>query len=68
MRFKPALTYLDYKKIIALCKKEALRRQTELAVLESLRAYIDSRELHLEIRSRLGSELKNSDPKMQERI
>ena len=21
MRFKPALTYLDYKKIIALCKK-----------------------------------------------
>ena len=23
VRFKPALTYLDYKKVIALCQKEA---------------------------------------------
>ena len=68
MRFKPALTYLDYKKIIALCQKEAVRRQTELAVSESLRAYIDNRELHLEIRSRLGSELKDRDPKLRERF
>ena len=68
MRFKPALTYLDYKKIIALCQKEAVRRQTELVVSESLRAYIDSRELHLEIRSRLGSELKDRDPKLRERF
>lgn len=68
MRFKPALTYLDYKKIITLCQKEAVRRQTELVVSESLRAYIDSRELHLEIRSRLGSELKDRDSKLRERF
>lgn len=68
MRFKPTLTYLDYKKIITLCQKEAVRRQTELVVSESLRAYIDSRELHLEIRSRLGSELKDRDPKLRERL
>lgn len=68
MRFKPALTYLDYKKIITLCQKEAVRRQTELVVSESLRAYIDSRELHLEIRSRLGSELKDRDSKLWERF
>ena len=68
MRFKPTLTYLDYKKIITLCQKEAVRRQTELVVSESLRAYIDSRELHLEIRSRLGSELKDRDPKLREHL
>ena len=68
MRFKPTLTYLDYKKIITLCQKEAVRRQTELVVSESLRAYIDSRELHLEIRSRLGSELKDRDSKLRERF
>lgn len=48
--------------------KEAVRRQTELVVSESLRAYIDSRELHLEIRSRLGSELKDRDSKLWERF
>lgn len=68
IRFKLALTYLDYKKIITLCKKEALRRQTELAVSKALTAYIDSRELHLEIRSRLGNELKAHDPKLRERF
>ena len=68
MRFKPTLTYLDYKKIITLCQKEAVRRQTELVVSKSLRAYIDSRELHLEIRSRLGSELKDRDPKLREHL
>lgn len=68
VRFKPALTYLDYKKVIALCQKEADKRQVEFVVCNSLREYIDSRELHIEVRSRLGVELKAHDPKLQERF
>lgn len=58
VRFKPALTYLDYKKVIALCRKEAEKRNISLTVGEALREYIESRELHIEARSRLGVELK----------
>ena len=58
VRFKPALTYLDYKKVIALCQKEADKRQLLLVVRDPLREYIESRELHIDARSRLGVELK----------
>lgn len=68
VRFKPALTYLDYKKIIDLCRKEADKRGISLVVSDSLREYIESRELHIEVRSRLGAELKAHDPKLLERF
>ena len=68
VRFKPALTYLDYKKVIVLCQKEADKRKIPLVVCDSLREYIESRELHIEIRSRLGVELKAHDPKFKERF
>lgn len=67
IRFKPALTYLDYKRIIDLLEKEAERRGVPLTVSQSLRQYIDHRELHIESRSRLGVELKSRDPKLMER-
>ena len=68
VRFKPALTYLDYKKVIALCRKEAEKRNISLAVGEALREYIESRELHIEARSRLGVELKEQHPKLWDRF
>lgn len=68
VRFKPALTYLDYKKVITFCQKEADKRKISLIVCDPLREYIESRELHIEIRSRLGVELKAHDPKFQERF
>ena len=68
VRFKPELTYLDYKKVIILCQKEADKRKFTLVVCDSLREYIESRELHIETRSRLGVELKQHDPKLQERF
>lgn len=68
VRFKLALTYLDYKKVITLCQEETDKRKISLVVCEPLREYIESRELHIEIRSRLGVELKAHDPKFQERF
>ena len=68
LRFKPALTYLDYKKVIAMCQKEADKRQILLVVSDSLREYIESRELHIDARSRLGVELKEHDPKLNARF
>ncbi len=68
VRFKPELTYLDYKKVIALCQREADKRAFSLVVYAPLREYIESRELHIDIRSRLGIELKEQHPKLQERF
>lgn len=68
VRFKSALTYLDYKKVIALCQKEADKCKFMLVVRDSLREYIESRELHIEARSRLGVELKEHHPKLHERF
>ncbi len=68
VRFKPALTYLDYKKVISLCQRETEKQQIPLVITKALSEYIDNRELHIEIRSRLGVELKNNDPKLQEKF
>lgn len=68
VRFKPALTYLDYKKVIALCQKEADKRSILFVVCDTLYDYIESRELHIGVRSRLGIELKEHHPKLQERF
>ena len=68
VRFKPALTYLDYKRVIALCQKESDKRKILLVVCDPLHEYIESRELHIDARSRLGVELKEHHPKLQERF
>ena len=67
VRFKPSLTYLDYKRIIEICRKEAAKRQVDLQVSEALQAYIERREMHIELRSRLGIELKAHDDKLRAR-
>lgn len=61
--FKPALTYLDYKKIISLCS----RQKPDLCVTDALTQYIDSKEIYVEKRSRLGVELKNHEAKLHDR-
>lgn len=68
VRFKPALTYIDYKRVIELCQREADKRKNQLIVSESLKEYIDRKEMNLEIRSRLGIELKGQDSKLLERF
>lgn len=68
IRFKPALTYLDYKKIISVCRKETDKRQILLIVCNTLQSYIESRELHIDARSRLGIELKEHHPKLQKKF
>lgn len=60
--FKSALTYLDFKKIILLCQKQS----SDLTVSLKLREYIDSREIYVERRFRLGGEVKKRDPKLSE--
>jgi SNF2 family DNA or RNA helicase len=60
--FKPVLTYLDYKKVIELCR----RQWNDLVVSDALSKYIDSKEMYVDSRSRLGVELKNHDPKLLE--
>jgi len=64
IRFSPGLTYLDYKKIIELCRKQ----QPELAVSKCLTDYIADRELYIDARSRLGIELKRHDRKLKEQF
>lgn len=47
VRFKPALTYLDYKKIISLCQKQADKHSFLLIVHDTLCDYIEkSRTAH----------------------
>ncbi|MBR6614834.1 MAG: DEAD/DEAH box helicase family protein, partial [Lachnospiraceae bacterium] len=60
--FKSALTYLDFKKTIPLCQKQC----ADLTVSPKLQEYIDSKEIYVERRFRLGGELKNHDPKLSE--
>lgn len=59
--FKSSLTYLDFQKIITLCQKQ----QPDLTVTQTLAQYIQSREMYVEKRARLGGELKNHDPKLR---
>ena len=49
--------------MIDLCQREADKRQVQLIVSEPLKEYIDRKEMHLEVRSRLGIELKGQDVK-----
>jgi len=59
-RFKPALNYLDLKKIIGICEKKL----SDIEIGETLLDYIESKEGYVEQRYRLGGELKNHDEKL----
>lgn len=62
--FRTELTYLDYKRVIDLLEKEAAKIGQTLYVTPALQEYIESREIHLESRCKLGMELKNQDEKL----
>lgn len=64
IRFKPSLTYLDYKKIISLC----LKKQSDIIVSEAISSYIDQKEIYIDKRSRLGTEIKSKDEKLTEKF
>ena len=68
LRLRPALNYLDYKKVRALCVREADKRGVTLEIGEALRAHIDQHEMYVAERSRLGMELKEHDEKLRERF
>lgn len=59
------LTYLDFKRILDLCRRYSEKSGTEICIDPALSAYINSREMYLNERSRVGMELKAHDPKLQ---
>ena len=66
--FKRSLNYLDFNKIIRIVSGEAAKRKIGVTITEELRQYISSKELYIEQRSRLGIEIKNHDPKLNDRF
>lgn len=68
VRFKPALNYRDYEKVINLCEKEAIHNNIDFSVGEELKDYIDQRNIYIESRSRLGIEIKNHEGKLDEKF
>ena len=68
IRFKSTLTYLDYKRVIQLCEREASKRGISLSIENELLDYISAKDIRLESRFRLGVELKNQDEKLQEKF
>lgn len=68
IKFKDELTYLDYKKIIAILQKEFSKKGIELTVSQNLSEYIDSRETHINIRYKIGNEIKHKDAKYAEKF
>ena len=47
VRFKPELSYLHFKKIIALCQKESDKLGFSLTVSNTLKNYIEERETYI---------------------
>lgn len=66
VRFKKGLTYLDYKRIIHLCQAQCDKQKSALTVSDALSDYINSREIYIEKRSRLGIEIKEENSKLNE--
>jgi len=66
--FKPNLTYLEYKRIIALCQKETAKRNLGLDVSLELANFIQTKEMHLETRLKLGIEIKTREDKLLSRF
>lgn len=65
---RPALTYLDFRRVIALCREECARRGGALTVSPALADYIRDRGNYLERRFRLGMEIKNREEKLLPRF
>ena len=65
---KPALTHLDFQRVIALCEKECARRGAALTVSPDLEAYIQDRGNYFQQRFRLGVEIKNREEKLLPRF
>ena len=63
---KTSLTYLDFTRIIQLCTRECEKRQIPLQISTTLHQYIASRENFLAQRAKLGIEIQNRDPKLEE--
>ncbi len=68
LRFRQSLTYLDYQRIMEMCSAYTAGRGIEFSVSSALTDYIRSRQMHLEIRSRMGVELKAGDEKFSGQI
>lgn len=68
IKFKDELTYLDYKKIIAILQKEFSKKGLELTISQTISEYIDSRETHINIRYKIGNEIKHKDAKYAEKF
>lgn len=65
---KPALTHLDFQRVIALCEKECARQGGALTVSPALAGYIQDRGNCLAQRFRLGVEIKNREEKLLPRF
>ena len=63
---KSSLTYLDFQRIVELCTRECEKRQIPLQISDALHQYIASRENFLAQRAKLGIEIQNRDPKLEE--
>lgn len=68
IRFKDSMTYIEYKKIIKLCQKEASKNGIEVEISGELSNYINMKELYIKERSMLGIELKQQHEKLKERF
>lgn len=62
--FYQGLSYLDFKKIIAVMKKEADRIGYNLYISNRLQKYINSKEIHIYELSRVAIDIKNHDEKV----
>jgi Superfamily II DNA/RNA helicases, SNF2 family len=68
IRFKYSLTYVDYKKIINSLQRETLKNGINLVLSMELLDYIDTREIYICSRYKLGNELKQQDANLNERF
>ncbi|OME46839.1 hypothetical protein BSK59_28765 [Paenibacillus odorifer] len=68
IRFKDTMTYLEYKKVIKICQKEATKNGVEVEVSGELADYINMKELYIKERSMLGIELKQQHVKLMNRF
>lgn len=67
VRFKKGLTYLDYNKIIGICRREVDKTQRVLTISDALKEYINEKEIYINARYKLGNEIKHQDEKLIER-
>ncbi len=64
IRFKSSLTYIDYKRILQRLERESGIKGFSLVVGKDLKEYISTRELFIDRRARLGTEIIKHDEKL----